>query len=144
MLAPLGKPDQEIGKVKIAAEPPDWATVLDMALELAHRTKDLRVVIKLLRGALVVDGLSGLDRALALLTGYVTQFWPSVHPSLDPEDDNDPTPRMNVIAELCDPAGVLRDLRQLPLSRSRQFGRFSWRDYGLARGLPEAGAPGDT
>jgi type VI secretion system protein ImpA len=142
--AARGKPDQEIGNVKIPAEPPDWPVVLDLALGLAARTRDLRICIPMLRGALAADGLPGMTAALAVMTGYLTRFWPSLHPVLDPDDDNDPSVRMNVIAELCDPAGTLRDLRQLPLSRSRQFGRFSWRDYGLARGLPEAGSPGET
>ena len=142
--AARGKPDQEIGNVKIAAEPPEWPVVLELALGLATRTKDLRVALPLLRAALAADGLPGMTAALALMTGYVQRYWPSLHPALDPDDDNDPTVRLNVIAELCDPAGTLRDLRQLPLSRSRQFGRFSWRDYGLARGLPEAGSAGDT
>ncbi|HVJ51643.1 MAG TPA: type VI secretion system protein TssA [Aliidongia sp.] len=142
--AARGKPDQEIGDIKIPAEPPEWPAVLELAHGLAGRTKDLRLCIPLLRGALAVDGLPGMEAALALMSGYVARYWPTLHPTLDPDDDNDPTVRLNVIAELCDPAGLLRDLKQYPLSSSRQFGRFSWRDYGLAKGLSEAGSAGDA
>src|ERR1700735_2330922 len=100
--AARGKTYPEIGNGMIPAEPPDWNTVFELAVGLAERTHDLRIGMMLLRGALVADGLTGLDKGLALITGYVPQFWPSLHPVLDPDDDNDPTVRMNVVAELCD------------------------------------------
>jgi type VI secretion system protein ImpA len=103
-------------------------------LELSARSKDLRVAIYLLRAELALEGLSGFANALELIQGYVVQYWSSVHPQLDPVDDNDPRIRVSALASLCDVDTVLRSLRMAPLSQSKQFGRISWRDYAIAHG----------
>jgi type VI secretion system protein ImpA len=80
-------------------------------------------------------GLPGLAAGLAVIKGYVADFWPSVHPQLDPEDDNDPGARVNALVSLCDPVAVLPAVRALPLTQSRQLGRITYRDYAIATGL---------
>jgi type VI secretion system protein ImpA len=80
-------------------------------------------------------GLHGFRDALKLIHGYVSEFWPSVHPQLDPADDNDPSIRVNAFAPLTDNATVLRALRLAPLTQSRQFGRLCYRDFAIATGL---------
>src|SRR5205823_4173114 len=61
---------------------------------------------------------------------------------LDPEDDNDPTARVNIIGSLCDPASFLRAVRDAPLVASRTFGRVSLRS--LAGGAPGNPANGSA
>jgi type VI secretion system protein ImpA len=132
-----GKPEQQIGDTIVAAEPPDWAAIGRQALDLAGRTKDLRVALPLLRAQIVGDGLAGLAAGLALIEGYVTSFWDGLYPSLDADDGNDPAARLNTLAELCDQTGLLRDLRHIPLARSAQLGQVAFRDYALAAHLME-------
>lgn len=136
-----GTPEQEVGDTIIPAEEPDWREVARIALELAARSKDLRVAIYVLRAELKLSGLPGLASALELIRGCLEQYWPSVHPQLDPEDDNDPSARINVLASLCDPELVLRSVRTAPLSQSRQFGRVSYRDHAIATGILPMPAP---
>jgi type VI secretion system protein ImpA len=141
-----GVPQEEDaeGKVIREAQEPDWREVERIALELCRKSKDLRVAVYLARASLARDGLPGLASALRLVQAYVTEFWPTVHPQLDPADDNDPSIRVNAISALAHNETILRALRATPLTQSRQFGRISYRDYAIATGLmPAAARVGD-
>lgn len=122
----------------VAAREPNWAEVRDLALELAQKTRDLRVILFLVRALARTDGFRGLRDGLALLRGTVEQFWDCVFPLIDPEDQ-DPTFRVNTLASLDDLETMLRPLREAPLVSSPAFGRFSLRDLAVARGeIPPA------
>lgn len=123
------------GRIIREAEEPDWQEVERLGLELAARSKDLKVAIYLLRAELAQNGLPGLRDGLALIAGYLSSHWESVHPQLDPEDDNDPSARVNTVAGLCHIETVLRAVRLAPLTASRQFGRISYRQFAIAHGL---------
>ncbi|WP_225769731.1 type VI secretion system protein TssA [Inquilinus sp. Marseille-Q2685] len=127
-MASQGKPGQQIGDTTAADEPPDWREVWRLGLELAGRSKDLRIGVLLTRSALSQSGFAGLRQGLELLAGYVEQFWPDLHPRPDAEDGDDQTVRLNTLANLCDPAGLMAEIRQVPLTASRQFGSFTLRD----------------
>jgi type VI secretion system protein ImpA len=133
-LAAAGKPEQQFGKTIIPAEEPDWREVQAKALELLGRTKDLRIAAHLVRSATRSEGLSGLAGGLAMVAGLVEQYWDGVHPRLDPEDNNDPTLRLNQIASLADPQTVVRFVREATLVSSRAAGNFSFRDVQVAAG----------
>ena len=128
------------GKIVRDAQPPDWREVERVALELSKESKDLRVAIYLARTGLALTGLPGFRDALALIEGYVTRYWPSFYPQLDPDDNNDPSARVNTLRSLCDNETMLRALRAAPLTQSRQFGRISYRDYAVATGAMPAPA----
>lgn len=130
-----GTPERQYGNTLIPAEPPDWREVSKAALDLLERTRDLRVAVYLTRALLNTDGLSGFADGLALLEGLLERYWDHVYPQLDPDDDNDPTLRINTIVALCDPETTLYDLRGAPLVSSRALGRFSLRDVQIAAGL---------
>ena len=130
-----GTPERQYGDTIIAAEPPDWRSVQETALALSARTRDLRVAVYLARSLLNTDGLSGFAEGLALVDGLIERYWDTVYPQLDPDDDYDPTLRVNTIVSLCDPETTLRDLREIPLVESRALGRFSLRDIHIAAGL---------
>ena len=102
---------------------------------MLERTRDLRVAVYLTRALLNTDGLPGFADGLALLEGLLERYWDQVYPQLDPDDDNDPTLRINTIVALCDPETTLYDLRGAPLVSSRALGRFSLRDVQIAAGL---------
>jgi len=131
-----GTPERQYGGTIIPAEPPNWRSVRELALTLAARTRDLRVAVYLARSLLNVDGLAGFAEGLALVEGLLDRYWDEgVYPQLDPDDDNDPTARINVIVALCDPETTLRNLRETPLVVSRALGRFSLRDFQIAAGV---------
>ncbi|MBI5017328.1 MAG: type VI secretion system protein TssA [Deltaproteobacteria bacterium] len=129
-----GKLEQQFGDTIIPAEEPDWRDVQAKALDLLHRTKDLRVGVYLVRALVRTQGLEGLSDSLAVLRGFVEHNWDDVHPRLDPDDDNDPTVRVNTLAALSDADAVLRPVREAPLVSSRALGRFSLRDVQVATG----------
>ena len=66
------------------------------------------------------------------------QRWDSIHPQLDPDDDNDPTTRINILVSLCDHETVLWPLQQTPLLESKLLGRFNFRQISIATGKSTA------
>lgn len=133
-IATQGKEEQEYGDTVIEAEEPNWAEVEELALAILQQSKDLRAALHLTRALLKSDGFSGLNQALELFRGYVEQYWETVHPQLDPDDDNDPTLRVNILVSLADEDTMLRSIRAAPLTDSRMLGRFGLRDIGIASG----------
>jgi len=120
---------------------PNWGEVRERGVELLGRAKDLRVASYLALALLKTDGIAGMRDGLAVLRGLLERFWDDVHPQLDPDDNNDPLERLNIIVSLSAPEGSHQDpmmfkqrLREVPLCNSRQLGRFSLRDILIAEG----------
>ena len=113
------KPEQQYGATIIPAEEPNWLEVQQLGTDLTERTRDLRVACTLTLGLLKTEGLPAFAEGLALVRGYLEGFWPSVHPQLDPEDENDPTVRVNTVASLTDKATTVEMLRATPIVASR-------------------------
>jgi len=132
--AAQGKPEQQFGDTFIPAEGPDWPKVERLARELFARTKDLRVGLLLTRALTRNGGLPGFSAGLSLLHGLLEKYWDKLHPQLDPDDDNDPTMRLNLLGSLADGDTMLRDLREVEIVHSRAVGRFSFRDIQVATG----------
>jgi type VI secretion system protein ImpA len=128
-----GKPEQMMGATVVPAEEPDWKVVAKQAQGLLARTKDLRVAVHLSKALLRTGGMEGFSEAVAVLRGLVDGYWDSVHPRLDPDDDNDPTMRMNALAALVD-GPTLTAVRNAPLVTSRALGKFGLRDVAVASG----------
>ncbi len=142
--AAQGKPEQQMGGSIIAAEEPDWRSVQELGLGLFKRTRNLRVAVLFARAQLGLRGMPGFADGVALVRGLVERQWAGVHPQLDPSDGNDPTMRINAVAELGGRDTVIRTLRTTPLAVSRAVGRFSLRDIEIASGTqtrPEGDAP---
>ena len=136
-----GTPEQQVGSTVVAAEEPDWREVRKQAVELLGRTKDLRVVVYLTQALTKTEGIPGLRDGMALLRGIIEQYWEPVHPQLDPEDDNDPMERMNILATFAAPQEMqempinFRLLLTATLCVSPVFHRsYSLRDLRIAKG----------
>jgi type VI secretion system protein ImpA len=131
--AARGKEERRSGDQVVPAEPPRWREVAEQASALLDRTRDLRVTFYLTHAALNIDGLPGLADGLRLTHGLLQNFWDTVYPQLDKDDNDDPTLRMNSLAQL---AGddLLRSLARVPLAESRVAGRYGLRDIRLANG----------
>jgi type VI secretion system protein ImpA len=134
-----GKPEQQFGETVIAAEEPNWPDVARRARELLARSKDLRVAALLARALVRTEQFAGLQPGMDLIHQLLDRYWDDVHPKLD-ADDGDPTMRLNALAALADPDGLLRDLRAAALVRSRA-GQLLVREVEVARGSlpPRAG-----
>ena len=133
-----GKAEQQMGDEVIAAEPPEWKQVKKIGLDLWGRTRDLRIASHLTQALLRTDGMPGFHDGMRLLHGLIDRHWEGVHPQLDPDDDNDPTMRVNVLAGLVDPERSLRGVREATLVSSRGLGQFSLRDVQVATGQAQA------
>ena len=142
-IAAQGREEQQIGDTIVEAEEPDWAEVTEKALAVLTRSKDLRAALHLTIASLRREGFVGLERSLRLVRGYLEGYWDSVHPRLDPDDDNDPTMRVNILASLADEPTMLRRLRKTPFTDSRVIGRFGMRDIAVAKGQLPPPAEGE-
>ena len=91
-----GTPESTMGAVVKAGEERVWHDVKEAALKLSERTRDVRVGMILALGLLKEDGLAGFKDGTALLRGIVERLWDQFYPKLDPDDNNDPTVRVNV------------------------------------------------
>lgn len=131
-----GKPETQFSP----AEEPDWKQLLNHSLELFARSKDLRVATTLCVAGMSVGGLPALRDALAVLSGTVETHWDQLYPRLDPEDNNDPLQRCNILGGLAtaqgtqgDPMKTLQRLRAVPLTNSVQMGRFGLHDIAMSQ-----------
>lgn len=147
-----GKPEQQMGDTIVPGEEPNWREVYDGCLELFARSKDLRVAMLLCLANLRLEGYAGLRDSLRLVKGLVDTYWDGLFPLLDPDDGNDPTERMNIIASLAVPPGSFGDpmkfqdrTREIPIVQHRQLGRVGLRELLILAGdLPaptDANAP---
>jgi len=123
------------------SEEPNWQEARNRCVELLGRMKELRLILYLTLSLLRTDGLSGLNGGLAVLRGVLERFWDHVYPQLDPEDNNDPLERVNIIASIAPAAGSYQDpmmfkqrLFEAPLCNSRRLGKYGYRDILIARG----------
>ncbi len=136
-----GTAEQQVGDSVIEAQEPNWKEVKRQSQELLARSKDLRLCLYLALASIRTDGLEGLRDGSALLHGLVERYWDGFYPKLDPDDGNDPLERMNIISALAapmesfgDPMMFLKRISEIPLTNSRQAGRFSLRQLRIATG----------
>lgn len=136
----LGKPEVQYGDTITPAVPPDWKQIRRLAGSLFERSRDLRLAVHLLRANLALSGTEGLADGLTLIERLLAERWDSVHPELDPDDDLDPTLRINSLAVLADTGSMLRDLKDAPLVVLPGLGPLTMKMLDIANGemaLPE-------
>ena len=95
-----GKPEIEIGTVLKPAEPPDWNELKRQSAEYLAKSKHLRVAAMYSGCLLKTGGVEGFRDGLQFIRALVEQQWPALHPVLDPEDNNDPERRLNILRSL--------------------------------------------
>ncbi len=132
-----------MGDETIPATPPQWPKLRANCLELWKSTRDLRVAAYLTMALLALEGLSGLRDGMALVDYLVTNLWETVWPQLDPDDDNDPTERVNIVQMLSPEAGGFGDglLFISHLRATKLDDKFPWtlRDLLIVNGQLDAG-----
>ncbi|MDR2782293.1 MAG: type VI secretion system protein TssA [Treponema sp.] len=102
-------PDSFMGDSKIEGRGPDWKKLCKHCLDLWGRTRDLRVAVYFALAEAIMEGLAGLAVGLKILIYLVKELWDSFYPRLDPEDNNDPLERLNIISMLSPPSGSVND-----------------------------------
>lgn len=140
--ASSGKAEQQFGDTVIPAEPPEWRETESFARSILERSHDLRAATILANSVLVQHGLVAFAEAISLIKGYIEQYWETLHPELDADDDNDPTIRVNALMSLCDNSTTLNYLLHTPLVAVRSIGQFSLFDARVANN--EASWPEDS
>jgi len=130
----LGKPEVQYGDTITPAVPPDWKSVRRMAAELLERSRDLRLAAHMVRANLALHGIPGLADGVQLVERLLEQRWDSVHPELDPDDDLDPTLRINSLAVMADSTTLIRELRDATLLRLPGLGPLSLKLIEIANG----------
>ena len=121
-----GKPETQFSP----AEEPNWKEVNELASSLLDRFKHLQLGLLYTLSRLQLEGLPGCRDGLKLLHGWIERYWATLYPQLDPEDNNDPTERVNILQGLSikaygDPYQFLNRLRNAPLAESPSLGRLS-------------------
>jgi type VI secretion system protein ImpA len=136
-----GKPETQFS----AAEDPDWKELRDRAVEFHGKSKHLTASVILALSLLETEGFTGLRDGLALVRRILTDYWDAVYPRLDPEDNNDPTERMNILANLVsftEPYRFISRLQEAVVAQSPSLGRVRLQDILLAKQPPSAPAEG--
>ena len=146
-----GKPEVQYGNMTQQAEEPNWSDVEKQCEGYFTRSKDLRVITYLAIVWLCRRGYPGFRDGLKLLEQTICNYWDGVHPQLDPEDDNDPMERRNIIESLSPSEDTVdeflrvRDrLYDAPLCESHRFGPVSLRQLLWASGELSPPADGGT
>lgn len=117
-----------------AEEPPDWAAVGKIATGLLKKTHDCRVAIYAAIASLHTKGLDTFQDYLELLNTYLSDFWDTVHPQLDAEDDDDATMRVNAIEALDEYRHIVPALERAKLVELKGVGQFGVHEVELAQG----------
>jgi len=110
------------------AEDPDWKEVRDAALEVLGQSKHLTAGVILTVSLVKIDGLEGLRDGLATVRGMAEKYWNDVYPKLDPDDNNDPTERLNILNNLSsagEPYKFTSHVKQIVMCESPAMGRIT-------------------
>jgi type VI secretion system protein ImpA len=136
-----GKPETQFS----AAEDPDWKELRDLAVAFHGRSKHLTASVILALSLLKTEGFVGLRDGLALVHRILADNWDTVYPRLDPEDNNDPTERVNILGNLVssgDPYRFIPRLQGTVIAQSPSLGRVKLQDILAAKQPPAAPAEG--
>ncbi|KAF3998068.1 type VI secretion system protein TssA [Glaciimonas immobilis] len=129
------RPDIQFGDFVGTPAPINWGEVERNSLALLQRTKDVRLIILLIRSGIRLRGAAGLHDGLMLLDSMLEQYPEDLHPTLVFEGQRDPLMRANALAGLADHSGVLTDMRNISLPKAAGL-KLQLRDIESALSLP--------
>ena len=109
----------------------DWKKVIELATAaLTNKTKDLQIAAWLTEGLAKHEKLDrwvGLRDGLQLMRSLQENFWETIYPENDPEDDEGPlAARANVIASL--EQRLANVVKELPLLAGAQYSYLNYLD----------------
>lgn len=109
----------------------NWPEIENDCKQLLNVSKDITVVIWLIRSRTQRAGAKGFLEGLYALYKLLKTYPNEIHPQLEIENFHDPAVRANAIEALTDPEGLLQDLRSIVLV-SNTFFRLSVKDVDKA------------
>src|SRR6185503_16614474 len=107
---------------------PDWNEVRSASLDALGKSKDLRILAYLSAATLRTDGFPAFSSLVQVASQWLALYWAQVYPQID----EDAILRRNALNYFADPMSVNYFIRWMPLTNSRQHGRFGLRDIELA------------
>jgi type VI secretion system protein ImpA len=137
-----GKPETQFSQ----AEDPNWKELRDLSISFFGQSKHLSAGVILSLCLLKTDGFAGLRDGLTVLRGLLEKYWDAVYPKLDPDDNNDPTERVNILNNLSsfgEPYRFILRLQQTPICDSRGMGRVTLGDVLAAKERAAPAAPAE-
>ena len=96
-----------------SGDAPDWPAIEREARRLLARSQDIVLWACVCRAAVRLRHAAGLAGALAELYSVLSTWPDAVHPQAWADGEFDPVPRANALAMLCDPLGLLGDVRAM-------------------------------
>ncbi|KJK13113.1 type VI secretion protein [Burkholderiaceae bacterium 16] len=109
------KPDAQYGDFVSAPEAMNWTDLERDCRRLLLRTRDIRILVVLLRCWARLDHAAGLRDGLAVLAQLLTKWPDAIHPQRVVDGEADLALRANALAALSDPEGLMQDVRELPI-----------------------------
>jgi type VI secretion system protein ImpA len=97
------------GQGAAEGEGPDWKHLAKNCRSLWEKTRDLRVASYLTIAETALGGVKELAAGLKVIHFLIKEMWDTVYPVLDPDDDNDPTERINIFSMLSPEGGAMND-----------------------------------
>lgn len=138
----LAVSDEDLGKEA------DFRQLEKNCLELWNKTRDLRVVAYLCIAETELNGFDGLSEGLDVIRWLISDMWETFYPRLDPDDDNDPLERLNIMAMLSPQPGAFNDpimfLSKLRTIRLMSELPYTMRDVMISNGELESETPVDA
>jgi type VI secretion system protein ImpA len=133
------KPESSLEGVETDDDGPDWKGVEKLTRVLLKKTRDLRVQVYAVIASIHTSDLLVFRDNLRLLKIYLEEFWDTVHPQLDPEDNNDPTLRLNTLEMLNERSLIAMALERAKLVELKGMGHYGLREVEIAKGKETAG-----
>jgi type VI secretion system protein ImpA len=129
------KSDAQYGDFVSAPEAVNWSDLERDCKRLLLRTRDVRILVLLVRCRVKLDHATGLRDGLSILAYLLTKWPDAIHPQLVVDGEPDPALRANALAALADPQGLLQDVRELTINGNGAL-RLQTRDVERSLGMP--------
>lgn len=110
--------DAQYGDFVDTPEGPNWADIERDCQRLLLRSRDITLLVLLLRCRTRSAQAAGLQEGLTRLVGFLEHYPEHIHPQLLIEGERDFAMRANALSALADPEGLLSDIRDITLSKS--------------------------
>jgi type VI secretion system protein ImpA len=129
------KADTQYGDFVGTPDPINWAEVERDSRALLLRTKDIRLIVLLMRSRIRLSGAEGLRDGLELLKAMLQRYPEQCHPSLIDQGERDPVMHANALAGLAEHSGLLADVRNISLPKAAGM-QLQLRDIEKSMALP--------
>lgn len=129
------KAEVQYGQFKATSPEPDWKEIERDCRRLLLRSKDINLLIWFARSRTRQAGAQGLLQGLSALQQVCELFANDVHPQLRVDGEWDPMVRANALDALCDPEGLLEDVRDVVIVAASAH-RLTVRDVERALAVP--------